>query len=205
MRDGRSPDGHAYWPAFPYGAYTHLDDADIDDLWAFLSALQPVDLPNRPHERAGLATLPGALATWRLVGFGDRGPLADPPDATDAWVRGRYLVEAVAHCGECHTPRSAVGAVRSRRALAGNDQPPAPAPNITPGALPWDADAWTHFLATGMTPDGDVTGGEMYRVIRDGTAGLSDDDRAAMAAYLMTVAPRGAPAASEEEEEEEAW
>ena len=205
LRDGRSPEGHAYWPAFPYASYTHLTDADIGDLWAFLATLPPALQADHPHARKGVATLPGAVAAWRLVGFHDRGPLPSPSDAGALWTRGQYLVEAVAHCGECHSPRSAVGAVQSRRALAGNDQPPAPAPNITPGALPWDAGDWTHFLASGMTPDGDVTGGEMYRVIRDGTSRLSEDDRAAMATYLRSVRPRGEPAASDEEEEEEAW
>ncbi|MBW2258169.1 MAG: c-type cytochrome [Deltaproteobacteria bacterium] len=109
-------------------------------------------------------------------------------------LKGMYRwVDAAAHCGECHTGRGGLGGLRKRRYLAGNDDPPEPAPNITPhdhGAAHWSAADWTTFLEDGMAPDGDFVGGEMRRVVREGTVLLSDEDRRAMAEYLRAVKPR---------------
>lgn len=126
---------------------------------------------DRPHELGW--PIRGMLGTWRALVFR---PLGTPTD------RGEYLATAVAHCGECHTPRGALGGLKDRRAFAGNDDPPAPAPAIDD--LGWDTSEWASFLEDGLTPDGEGTGGEMRRVIRDGTSQLTPEDREALAAWL---------------------
>ncbi|HMV68809.1 MAG TPA: cytochrome c [Myxococcota bacterium] len=178
MRDGRAPDGRAYWPAFPYPSFTHMDDADLADLWAWLRALPPDPRPDtlsvvRPRLRGG-------LGLWRLIAF--------RPAREQILDRGQYLVDAVAHCGECHTPRSSIGAPIGRRYLGGN--PDLGAPAIDPAALAgWSEGDVVTFLESGMTPEGDVTGGEMRRVVRDGTSRLSEDDRRAIAGWLLAPEP----------------
>lgn len=190
MREGLAPDGHAYWPAFPYPAFTGSSDADLVDLWAYLRTLPPDSSPDRPHAVRPLYDRPSSLALWRSLGFRP-GPWTDDPERDDAWNRGAYLVRTIGHCGECHTPRGGVGVPRRGRELAGSDDPRAP--NLTPhadGLGDWTEGDLVDFLESGMTPEGDVVGGHMGRVVELGTAQLTDADRAAIAAYLRAVPAR---------------
>jgi len=178
LRDGRAPDGRRYVPAFPYASFTGLSDGDVADLWAYLQTIAPDPTPSRPHEARAIATSQLGLGLWRALAFRPGVPAAD---------RGDYLVGAVAHCGECHTPRNSIGRMKGSRAMAGSDDPPAPAPNITPGALAWTVQDWSLFLEIGLTPDGDGVGGEMTRVIEQGTSRLTAADRDAIAASMLRV------------------
>jgi mono/diheme cytochrome c family protein len=209
VRKGRSPDGRPYYPAFPYPSYTLLTDADLGDLWAYLQTLAPVPRPAPAHELKGMVRWRFLLRFWKITGF-RRGPFRPDRKRSESWNRGRYLVDAVSHCGECHTGRGGLGGLRKRRYLAGNDDPPEPAPNITPhdhGTAGWSTADWTTFLEDGMTPEGDFVGGEMRRLIKEGTALLPEEDRKAMAEYLTTVTPRPSkpppePAAAGADDEE---
>ncbi|MDP7546479.1 MAG: cytochrome c, partial [Alphaproteobacteria bacterium] len=114
--------------------------------------------------------------------------------AQDAqWNRGAYLVHAVAHCGECHTPRNALGAMRPSRFLAGTTEGPDGdlVANITSdpktGIGEWSAADIVQVLRDGTKPDYDDVQGSMAEVIRDGLAYLRDDDLNAIARYLRTV------------------
>ena len=189
MRGGIGPDGTRYWPAFPFTSFHGFTDADLADLWAHLRAVEPVAQPELPHTRDAR----WQLRLWRPLAFRGRGAFVPDPDLPAEVNRGAYLVEVVGHCGECHTPRGALGGLKDRRALAGSDTEPEPGPNLTPhpDALGgWTAEDWVTFLETGMTPEGDFVGGQMSRIIQEGTALLPPEDRAAMAAYLLRVAPR---------------
>lgn len=184
MRTGRSPEGRAYWPAFPFPSFSRLTDGDLADLWAFVSAIAAVSRPDVPQDPRPSRL---ELWAWRLVAFAPREwrALADP-----VLDRGAYLGEVVGHCGECHTERDALGRPKRARALQGAPGPPYAAPDLTPTALgSWsDADLLA-FLETGIEPDGDVTGRGMRHVIRDGTARLTEDDRRALVAWLRSVPP----------------
>lgn len=173
MRYGHGPDGRPYWPAFPYTSFTGMDDEDLADLWAWLRTLPPDPRHDQPHHL--LPRFRGGLGLWRLIAF--------RPARSVAVDRGQYLVDAVGHCGECHTPRTSLGVTRKRWYLSGN--PDLHAPDITATALAeWSEHELASFLRDGMTPDGDVTGGEMGRVIREGTSKLSDADLEAVVAWL---------------------
>lgn len=207
MRHGKRPEGGSYFPAFPYPSFSGLTDADLQDLWAYLGTLPAVDRANAPHEVQGLRGWRGGLGLWRLLYFR---PWTSPKEAvSEQQQRGAYLVDVVGHCGECHTPRNGLGALRGRDYLAGAIEPPHPAPNLTTHA--WGLGGWSEsdmasFLEDGMTPEGDFTGGEMNRVVRQGTAHLSDEDRRAMASWLAAVAARPGPApAPEAAPEDEDW
>jgi mono/diheme cytochrome c family protein len=136
------------------------------------------------------------LPAW-LAAFAPRE--TPPPSAPTAGVpRGEYLVRAVAHCGECHTPRTMTMATDNGRFLAGNPKGPEDAtmPNITPdadtGIGKWTVEQIAEYLATGNKPDGDVAGGLMGEVIDGTLAGYKDltkADRAAIAQYLKTIPP----------------
>jgi mono/diheme cytochrome c family protein len=217
MREGRDPAGDAYWPAFPYASFRGMSDQDLADLWAWLTAAPPVERPNEPHEVRKLYDTRAAIDLWRLVALPRHPPtprslprdghrVADneaPPEPV--LERGAYLVDTVGHCGECHTPRGGNGAPRMGRYLGGTDAPPAGGPNLTPGALgDWTVSDLESALATGLAPDGDVLGGEMARVVREGTSRLSVEDRRAMATWILAQRPvrdRGGHRGEDEQDE----
>lgn len=186
---GVSPEGAHYYPAFPYTSYARATPQDIADLWAFLRRLPPDATPSAPHELVFPFSIRRAIGLWKLLYAGDGGfVLAEA--ATPEIERGRYLAEALAHCGECHTPRNALGGLDTARWLAGAPNPSGPGtiPNITPAKLAWSEADIAAYLATGFTPDFDTAGGHMAEVVRN-LANLPEEDLAAIAAYLKAVPP----------------
>ncbi|PWC33206.1 cytochrome c [Azospirillum sp. TSO35-2] len=192
FREGKRPDGAALFPAFPYASYTRMTDRDLLDLKAFLATQPAVSAPNKPHDLTPPFSWRFLVPAWQWL-YLTPGPVPDDPAKPPAWNRGRYLVDALGHCGECHTPRSVLGGMDGDRYLAGNPDGPDKdkVPNITStkgkgiGDLS-DGDL-TLLLETGLTPDGDVVGGAMGEVVRNSTSKLTAADRAAIAAYLKTV------------------
>ena len=203
MRHGRSPAGHTYWPAFPYPAYTHLRDAELADLWAYLRTLSPSDRPDQRHA-VRIPRWPAA-GIWRRQYF-EPGPFVDDPTRSTEWNRGAYLGTGIGHCGECHTPRNRLGALSTDEVHWGAPGPPESAPDITPGAhglAAWDLDDVASFLEDGMTAEGDVVGGEMARIVEHGTAKLSAADRRALAMWLLSLP--ASPGVVEESDDEEEY
>ncbi|EAQ03564.1 Diheme class I cytochrome c [Pseudooceanicola batsensis HTCC2597] len=188
MRRGLSPGGAHYYPAFPYTSYIRAAPQDIADLHAFLQTLPASDTPNIPHEVGFPFSVRRLLGGWKLLFLSEDWVLAEPE--TDEIARGRYLVEALGHCAECHTPRNALGAPDRDRWLAGAPSPDGPGtiPNITPARLDWSAVDIAAYLKTGFTPDFDSAGGDMAEVVQN-LSHLSDADLAAIAAYLKAVPP----------------
>ncbi len=185
---GTAPDGRHYYPAFPYAAYTRMQLQDVADLHAFLMTLPPDVTPSRPHALAFPFSIRRAVGLWKRR-YLDPAPVV-AGDLTEAEARGRYLVEALGHCGECHTPRDVLGGLVRDRWLAGAPNPAGEGriPNITPAALTWSEAEIAAYLETGFTPDFDVVGGHMAAVVEN-FARLPAADRAAVAAYLKRVAP----------------
>ncbi|MBV9522339.1 MAG: c-type cytochrome [Alphaproteobacteria bacterium] len=197
LRHGTSRSGAYFYPVFPFPAFTGMSDQDLGDLYAYIMAQEPVAQPNKPHEVKFPFGWRFSLLGWRLMFFKE-GPL-EPVAGKDAeWNRGAYLVNAVAHCGECHTPRNFLGGLKTSRALAGNPEGPdgQKAPNITPdmetGIGKWSTDDIVTLLKDGITPSGDVVGSGMGEVVR-GTGKLSDADLKAIAAYLKSLPPVASP------------
>ncbi len=192
LREGISPDGRHYYPAFPYTSYTQLTDADLRALWRFVSRRQPVRQANKPHELPWYLRSRTVMSLWKMLYFrpGAFQPQSDKPPA---WNRGAYLVNAVVHCGECHTPRRFLGGFKEAQYLAGNPQgmDDTKIPNITPdrktGIGKWSAGDIAGYLETGMTPDGDFAGDLMADVIDNSTSRLTQDDRRAIALYLKSL------------------
>ncbi|MGI9431790.1 MAG: cytochrome C [Myxococcota bacterium] len=194
MREGLSPDGEHYFPVFPYPAFSGLRDHDLADLKAYLDSLPAVRRANRAPDAPFPFSWRGSVAGWKLVNFTPK--TLDPDPARSAgWNRGRYLVEAAAHCGECHTPRTLSGGLDASMALAGSREGPEGelAPNITPhdetGIGEWSRTDLVWYLETGLKPDGDDTQGLMSEVIEHGYANLPAEDLEAIAGYLSTLTP----------------
>jgi mono/diheme cytochrome c family protein len=120
--------------------------------------------------------------------FADTSPVLAQADLPAAALRGRFLVEGPGHCGECHTPRNALGGLDRSRWLAGapNLDGPGRAPDLTPRGLKWSEGEIASYLKDGFTPEYDVVGGAMVHVV-DNFARLPDADRPPIAAYLKAI------------------
>ncbi|HYN11049.1 MAG TPA: cytochrome c [Burkholderiales bacterium] len=190
MREGRRPDGAHYFPAFPYPSFTRITDADVRDLWAYLKSLAPSSRPSEPHDLGFLYRWRFLVGVWKWLYF-TPGAFRPDPNRTSMLNRGAYLVDALGHCGECHTPRNWLGGPRQKRYLAGAKTPDGKATsNLTPARLKsWSDADLKEFLASGMTPDGDVVGETMGEVIRNTTSQLAPADLDALVANLRSLPP----------------
>lgn len=195
IRLGRRPNGERLIPVHPYLVFNGMAEEDLRALVAYLRSVAPVDRPNQPKKITvplfESVFLPGWLAAFALREV----PPSSAP--TSGVARGEYLVRAVGHCGECHTPRGMSHATDNSRFLAGTPKglDGDPVPNITPDkdtGLTWAEHEIAEFLGTGKKPDGDVAGGLMEEVIRGTSSGFKDltkEDRLAIARYLKTLPP----------------
>jgi mono/diheme cytochrome c family protein len=191
LRDGVRPDGANYFPVFPYPSFTNITDADALAIKAYLFSLPAVRQANRAHDVSFPFSWRFLQYGWKLLFF-TPGPFRPAPERSEAHNRGAYLVTALAHCGECHTPRNWFGATEPDRFLAGNPDGPdgKSVPNITPdpqtGIGNWSKEDITTLLTTGQTPEFDFVGGAMGEVVKS-TARLTEEDRRAIAVYLKSL------------------
>ena len=194
LRQGVAPDGRDYYPVFPYTSFTRMTVEDMLALKAYIFSLPPVAQPNREHEIALQVRFRPVLGPWKLLNL-DQGPVPDDPQQSETWNRGRYLVQALGHCGECHTPRGGDGAALDDMLMAGTEDGPEgdSVPNITPhretGIGRWSRSDIEFLLEIGMLPDGDFVGSTMGEVVDETTSQLTDEDRAAMTEYLLSLPP----------------
>jgi len=193
MREGTSPDGRHYYPAFPYTSYQRMSREDLADLFAFMQTLPPVEGRAPDHDLPFPFTIRRGVGLWKLA-FLDGHSFAPDPGKSESLNRGAYLVNGPGHCAECHSERNFAGAIIEERRFAGGPDPEGrgTVPNITPdqsGLGGWSADEIATLLKTGETPLFDTVGGPMGSVVAN-TAQLPDDDRRAMAEYLLSLPPK---------------
>ena len=186
IQDGVSPEGEHIYPALPYAAYSKLVPQDVVDLKAYMDTLPADPTPSQPHQLGFPFNIRLAVGGWKLLflnkDFFLQGDLS--PEVT----RGRYLVEAMAHCTECHTRRNLLGGLKTGKWLGGAANPAGKGkiPNITLGKLTWSEAEIVAYLTTGFTPEFDTVGGPMVHVVEN-MARLPDSDRQAVAAYLKAI------------------
>lgn len=183
---GTSPESQHYYPAFPYASYVHAETQDVVDMIAHLRTLAPVPEPSKPHDVGFPFNIRASLGGWKLLFVSDAWVMTG--DLSPEVERGRYLVEGLGHCGECHTPRNALGAMQRNAWLAGAPIPGGEGrtPDIRPQTLQWGAADIVNYLKSGFTPEFDTAGGEMFDVIGN-TSQLPDSDLSAIAAYLLAL------------------
>ncbi len=193
LTKGIGPAGHRYYPLFPYTSYTRMRAEDISALKAYLDTVPPVARENREHDLPWY--LPRfAISLWQWLYFRPGTFVADPA-RDDRWNRGAYLVRALAHCAECHSPRNDLGGIDEALQMAGTRHGPdgESVPNITPdketGIGRWSDADLAYYLKTGADPDGDYAGGLMSEVIDEGLSHLSDEDITSIVSYLKALPP----------------
>ncbi|MBV1896539.1 MAG: cytochrome c [Rhodobacteraceae bacterium] len=186
MTKGVSPEGQHYYPVFPYTSYNKASLQDVVDLHAFLATLPASTTPSQPQDVGFPFNIRRSLGGWKFLFMSDKWVVQTTTTAAEE--RGRYLVEALGHCGECHTPRNLLGGMERDHWLAGGPVPGSKGsfPNLTPAALTWSKEDVIYYFETGFTPDFDSAGGHMALVIEN-LAKATPNDRAAIADYLQIV------------------
>ena len=189
-------DGAPLYPAMPFASYTYLTDADALAIKAYLFSLEPISAPAIPNTFAFPFNQRWAMGIWAMMFNADR-RFEPHADRSAEWNRGAYLVEALAHCGECHTPRNLFQALDERRKFAGAVTGGWRAYNITgdptSGVGDWTDEALAHYLATGHAEGRGTAAGPMGEAVDLSLVHLTSEDIAAMVAYLRTVPPIANP------------
>lgn len=183
---GVTPWGGHYYPALPYTSYENAELQDLVDIVAHMRTLPETDAASLPHDLGFPFNIRRTLGAWKIL-YADRGWVIEAP-ASEEIERGRYLVEALFHCGQCHTPRTALGGMDRDHWLQGGENPDGEGriPGIAPGQIGWSDADLAAYLKTGLTPEFDSAGGQMAEVVRRlGT--LPDEDIRAIVSYLRAV------------------
>lgn len=191
LTQGVAPGGRHLYPAMPYTSYKSMTRQDADDIYAYLMTRPAVNQPIPDNDMPFPFNQRMAMIGWNLL-FRNSEPLkASSEGNSSEWQHGRYLTDVLGHCGECHTPRGALGQMVVDRPLQGGNLGRIIAPDITPNALAqrgWTPADLSHYLADGISPQGSAFS-EMYLVVNLSTRFLSQQDRQAIATYLMGDQP----------------
>jgi mono/diheme cytochrome c family protein len=204
MRRGMRPDGQHLYPAFPYTNFTKIQDSDLHALYAYFMSLKPVNAPAQPNQLKFPYNQRELLTVWNKLYFKEGRYTPDAGRSTQ-WNRGAYLVEALAHCSACHSPRNLLGAEKSDALYSGGvlretDEDRGTvlraAPNLagSPHGLgAWSEDDLAAYLKLGANTRTRLMG-TMNEVVLNSTRYLSEDDTRAMAIYLKSLGPTPPPA-----------
>lgn len=190
MRDGIDRAGRHLYPVLPYPHFTRASEADIEAMYAFLMTRAPV-AQRAPRNRLSFPLNHRILlAGWNLL-YLHPGAWHPDPAHDETWNRGAYLVEAVGHCGACHTPRNGLGAERDTRPLDGGEAGGWYAPALragSPAPRAWTAEALATYLRTGLHAQHGAAGGPMAAVT-EALAGVPEADVRAIAVYIASLMP----------------
>jgi mono/diheme cytochrome c family protein len=191
VRLGVRPDGTRLYPAMPYTSYAKMSDEDLQDLFGYLQKnVAPVKATAPATTLAWPYSMRWSLAFWNVV-FLDSSHFAIERSKDAQWNRGAYVVEALEHCGECHTPRRVTQSLNNSQKFAGAALQGWKAYNISAskrsGMGEWSDDALAAYLSTGH-PDGHSSAsGPMAEAIDNSLRYANTDDIRAIVAYLRTI------------------
>jgi mono/diheme cytochrome c family protein len=194
MRDGIDRSGRHLYPVLPYPHFTRASDDDIAAMYAFLMTRAPVHAATPPNKLPFPLDNRILLAGWNLL-YLKPGPWQPDPEHDATWNRGSYLVEAIGHCGACHTPHNSLGAEKGGQLLAGGQAENWYAPPLqasSPARQPWTQDALATYLRTGFEAHHGAAAGPMTAVT-DELASVPDADIGAVAVYIASLMPKQAP------------
>lgn len=195
MVKGVSQNGTNILPVMPFEAYSGMAEEDLKALIAYLKTLKPVKKATPPLKTWVPLTRSVVTPIYlKIFGRFSGSPAQAPKSGID---RGRYLVEHVSLCGDCHTPRNSIGVPNRSLYLAGASAKTGflgeDVPNITPdketGIGDWKRDDIAHLLLTGTKPDLDNVQGLMAEIVDQGYKSMSKDDALAIADYLKSIPP----------------
>jgi mono/diheme cytochrome c family protein len=197
MRDGIDREGRHLYPVLPYPHFIRATDDDIAALYAFIMTRAAVANQTPPNKLIFPANIRPLLAGWNAL-YLRRGAFRPDPSRDGAWNRGAYLVDAIGHCGACHTPLNGLGAEKSGRTFTGGEAEGWYAPPLrsnSPAPKPWSAEAIATYLRTGIEADHGVAAGPMAPVAHQFET-VPDPDVRAVAVYIASLMPPSSDPAS---------
>lgn len=208
VHKGIGPNNTKLYPAMPFASYTYMTDADAVAIKAYLFSLAPVHAPAPQNTLSFPFNQRALMGAWAMLFNPDK--RFEPRSERDpVWNRGAYLVEAMGHCGECHTPRNLGFALNQREKFAGAVQSGWRAYNITSdpksGVGAWSETDLAHYLSQGHADGRGTATGPMGEAVDNSLQYLTQADITAMVAYLRSVSaiatpdlqePRAIPASS---------
>jgi mono/diheme cytochrome c family protein len=178
------------YPAMPFASYTYMTDADAVAIKAYLFSLVPVHAPTPANTLSFPFNQRSLMGVWALL-FNPDQRFEPRPQRDPQWNRGAYLVEAMGHCGECHTPRNLLQALDQRQKFSGAVTAGWRAYNITSdsksGIGAWSEADLAHYLALGHADGRGTATGPMGEAVDDSLRYLSQSDITAMVTYVRTV------------------
>jgi mono/diheme cytochrome c family protein len=189
LHDGVAPDGSRYYPAFPYPNFTKITRDDALAIRAYLATLAPIRSVTPPPRLRWPLNHRVVMRGWNLLFFRS-GTFENNPEKSEEWNRGAYLVEGVAHCGTCHTPKNAFGADSRDRLYVGAFVQGWFAPRLDgamrSGLKSWSVEDIVEYLQSGR--NGRSHAGQlMADVVVDSTSLMRDADLRAIAIYLKDL------------------
>ncbi len=178
------------YPAMPFASYTYMSDADALAIKAYLFTLKPMHAPAPANTLSFPFNQRALMGVWALLFNADK-RFEPRPQRDPQWNRGAYLVEAMAHCGECHTPRNLMQALNNREKFAGAVQAGWRAYNITrdpkSGVGAWSEADLAHYLAAGHADGRGTASGPMGEAVDNSLQYLTQGDITAIVTYLRSV------------------
>jgi mono/diheme cytochrome c family protein len=187
LRRGVRKDGAYLYPAMPYNNYTKMTAADMDALWAYMRTIPAVENRIPENTLPFPLTIRTGLAAWQALYF-HPGPFTPTAGQSAAWNRGAYLVEALEHCDQCHTPRNIAQGLEPQHQLTGAQIEGWYAPDISNDPMSklsgWTVEQVAAMLKSGTMPGNVKTFGPMQEVVHDSLRYLTDQDLHAIALYL---------------------
>ena len=187
MQRGIDRAGRHLYPAFPYEHFTQVAGDDLRALYAYVMTREPVRAETPANRLPFPFNIRPLLAGWKLL-YLDHAAFRPDSEQTTEWNRGAYLVQGLAHCGACHTPRTTLGAENQRNRFDGGEIEGwhAPALNASsPAPAPWSAERLYNYLRTGSDPAHGTTSGPMVPVVHN-LSGAPEEDVRAIATYVAS-------------------
>ncbi|RKP47450.1 c-type cytochrome [Trinickia fusca] len=192
MQEGIGKSGEHLYPAFPYTEYTRVAGRDLLAIRAYLNTLAPIRYAPPRNDLSFPFNQRWLMVFWNLFNFRE-GRFVPDPKMSPQWNRGAYLVEGLAHCEECHTPRNFMQGLKTSERFSGEVQAGWHAFNITPdkagGIGNWSDDDLVRYLAKGAVAGRANAAGPMADVVENSTQYLSDPDLRAIGVYLRSLPP----------------
>ena len=190
VHKGIGRDNTKLYPAMPFASYTYMTDADALAIKAYLFTLKPLHAPAPANTLVFPFNQRALMGIWAAL-FNPDKRFEPHTDRTAEWNRGAYLIEAMEHCGECHTPRNLGFALDNRSKFTGAVQAGWRAYNITPdrgsGVGAWSDEELAQYLSKGHTQARGAASGPMGEAVDESLSHLDSGDISAMVTYLRTI------------------
>jgi mono/diheme cytochrome c family protein len=196
VRQGVRRDGARLYPAMPYASYSYLTDDDVLAIKAYLFRVPAVRVAVPANTLAFPFNQRWAMLGWSVV-FNRDTRFAPNTSQPPEWNRGAYLVEALAHCGECHTPRNIGFALDNRNKFAGAVAAGWRAFDITSdkatGIGNWSDADLAAYLSAGHATGHGTASGPMGEAVDHSFRYLTSEDIGAIVTYLRSVPAIASP------------